>query len=280
MTEIAAAGQRRITMPGRPSLQDRYDRLVAAEFTAQPVTSVDLLTEIDLARLPAPVRRFVARSGALGRPKVQNVRVEFDAQMWRKPGQAPMQATSVQYNFFTRPTRLFLMKARMFGLPVRALHVYAREQATFTVRVASLVSMVDQRGDEISAAETVTVLNDMCVFAPGSLVDRHLTWEPIDDRSAGVIFANGPRRVTATLIFNERDELVDFYSDDRPDSSTGTFRPMRWSTPIGDYRGIDGYHLATRGETVYAYPDGPFTYGRFTLRSIAYDVSGPAPHWA
>ena len=36
------------------------------------------------------------------------------------------------------------MSARMFGLPVRALHVYRAEQATFTVRVASTVTMIDQ----------------------------------------------------------------------------------------------------------------------------------------
>ena len=55
----------------------------------------------------------------------------------------------------------------MFGLPVRALHLYRGEDATFQVRVASLVNMVNVAGDEISASETVTVLNDMCAFAPG-----------------------------------------------------------------------------------------------------------------
>jgi hypothetical protein len=30
--------------------------------------------------------------------------------------------------------------------------------------------------------------------------------------------------------------------------------------------------VATRGETVWHYPDGPFAYGRFTLTDIRYDV--------
>ena len=34
---------------------------------------------------------------------------------------------------------------------------------------------------------------------------------------------------------------------------------------------------AHHGLAVYAYPDGPFTYGDFRLRSIAYDVPGPRP---
>ncbi len=264
-------------MPGLSSLQDRFDRIVAAEFAAQPLATADPLTEADLGHLPAPVRRYVWLSGAVGRPRVQNVRVVFDARMWRKPGGTPMQATSVQYNFFGRPTRLFLMKARMFGLPVRALHAYAHEDATFTVRVASVRNVVDLSGDAISSAETVTVLNDMCFFAPASLIDPRLSWQPVDDRNTVVTFTNGRRRVAATLVFNDRDELVDFWSDDRPDSSTGRFVPMRWNTPIDDYREIGGRRQAAQGAAVWAYPDGPFTYGDFTVRSIDYDVLGPTP---
>jgi hypothetical protein len=195
--------------------------------------------------------------------------------MYRKPGQAPMQARSVQYSFFGRPTRLFLMDARMFGLPVRALHVYRQERATFTVRVASTLNMVNLSGEQISAAETVTVLNDLCLMAPGALVDHRLAWSPVDDRSAAVTFTNDPHTVTATLVFNDRDELVDFSSDDRPDSSTGHFTEMRWSTPVTEYRDADGRHLLHRGAAVYHRPDGPFTYGEFTMRSIQYDVPGP-----
>ena len=260
------------------SLQARYDQVVAAEFAAQPLrAAAPLLTPEDLARLPAPVRRYVERSGAIGMPRPQNMRVVLDADMYRGPGQAPMRATSIQHTFFDRPARLFLMKARMLGLPVRALHVYRQEQATFTVRVASLVNMVDLRGDEISAAETVTVLNDLCLMAPGALVDPRLAWAPVDDRTAAVTFANGPHRVRATLVFNDCDELVDFWSDDRPEASSGRLVPARWSTPVDKYRDVGGLHLLHRGSAVYARPDGPFTYGTFTLRSIEYDVAGPGP---
>jgi hypothetical protein len=260
----------------RPVSRARFDELVRAEFAAQPLTPAVALTEDDLAPLPIPVQRYVRASGAVGRPRPRNVRIEFDAVMRRRPGEPGMAARSIQYNVFGRPSRLFFMTARMFGLPVGALHVYRLEEATFTVRVASLVNMVDQDGPEISRAETVTVLNDLCVFAPGALVDPRLRWQAIDDRSAAVELANGPHRVSATLVFDERDDLVDFWSDDRPDSSSGRFVPMRWSTPLGDHRTFGGIRLPARGSTVYTRPDGPFTYGEFTLRSVAYDLPGPA----
>ena len=258
-------------------LQKQYDAIVAAEFGAHTPGDPQPLQEADLASLPEPVRRYVRATGALGRPRPRNVRVEFDAGMRRRPGADPMPSTSIQFNFFDRPTRLFLMEARMFGLPVRALHIYRDETATFRVRVASLLDMVNLSGPEISAAETVTVLNDLCLMAPGALADPRLAWTPVDDRTAVVTFTNGPHRVAATLTFNDRDELVDFWSDDRPDSSTGSFVPMRWSTPVSEYRDVNGLHLVHRGSAVYAHPDGPFTYGAFTLRSIEYDVMAPSP---
>ena len=259
------------------NLQKQYDAVVAAEFEAHPLGDPQPLQEDDLARLPEPVRRYVRATGAVGRPRPRNVRVEFDAGMRRRPGDRPMPSTSIQYNFFDRPTRLFTMKARIYGLPVGALHLYREEAATFQVRVASLVNVVDLKGEGISRTETVTVLNDLCFFAPGALADPRVTWEAVDDRTAVVRFANGPHRVSATLLFNDADELVDFWSDDRPEGGGGVLRQMRWNTPIDDYRDVDGRHVGHHGLAVYAYPDGPFTYGDFRLRSVAYDVAGPTP---
>jgi hypothetical protein len=257
------------------SYDRRHAEAVADEFARQPLGASLLLVEADLERLPEPLKRYIRASGAIGRSRPQNVRVAFDALMRRKPGAAPMVSTSVQYNFFGQPARLFLMQARMFGVPVRALHLYRHEAATFQVRLLDLKTIVDQAGPEISAAETVTVLNDWCFMAPGALTDERLAWQPIDDRSALVTFTNGPHRVSATLIFNERDELVDFWSDDRPDGGAGGFVPCRWNTPIGEYRDLDGMRLPTWGGAVWNRAERPFMYGEFRLRSLRYDVPGP-----
>jgi hypothetical protein len=254
------------------SFDERWAGAVREELAAQPRGDAPVLTAADLSTLPAPVRRYVEASGAVGRPAPRTMRLVCDAVMRRRPGEAGMAATSTQVNAFGRTARMFLMRARMFGLPVKALHLYRGDTATFQVRAAGLVTMVDEAGDGISRCETVTVLNDLCVFAPGVLADPRLAWEPIDDRSAAVAFTNGRWTVRATLLFNERDELVDFWSDDRPENVDGGFVERRWSTPLSDYRVLAGMRIATHGDAVYARPDGPFAYGEFTIRSLEYDV--------
>jgi hypothetical protein len=81
------------------SVQREFISKVKNEPIEQPLTSEEILTESELMHLPAPVRKYIAYTGAIGKSKPQNVRIEFDAQMTSKLGAEPMKATSVQYNF-------------------------------------------------------------------------------------------------------------------------------------------------------------------------------------
>jgi hypothetical protein len=244
------------------------------EFTSQPLKHESILTEQEIKHLPACVQKYLTYTGAVGRSKIQNMYLEFDADMFRKPGDKPMKSHSVQYNFFGSYSRLFLMKAVKTGIPFRALHVYRNEQATFQVKVAELFKVVDVSGEDLTKAETVTLLNDMCIFAPGSLVDNRLIWNEQDSLSVKVTLTNGRYVVSAILYFNETGELVNFISDDRSAlQDDGTMKLVRWETPLSNYREFEGRKIPTYGKTTWKYPEGDFTYGVFTLKSIRYNNS-------
>ena len=160
----------------------------------------------------------------------------------------------------------------MFFIPFRALHIYKNSQATFQVRVANLFNIVDISGKELTSAETVTLLNDICIFVPAALIDNRLKWEEIDSLSTKVMLENGQFNVSAFLYFNTQGELINFVSDDRSAlQDDGTLRKARWSTPIKDYREIGGRKIPTYGETIWNYPEGDFTYGTFNLKNIRYN---------
>jgi len=243
------------------------------EFASQPLLTEMVLTEQEITHLPVCVQKYLVYTGAVGKSKTQNMCIEFDANMYRKPGDKPMKSHSVQYNFYGNYSRLFLMKACQMGIPFRALHIYTNEQATFQVKVAELFKVVDIKSEELTKAETVTLLNDMCIFAPGSLTDKRLTWTEPDALSAKVTLTNGKYIVSAILYFNETGELINFVSDDRSAlQDDGTMKQVRWSTPVSDYKEFEGRKVPTVGKTIWHYPEGNFTYGVFTLRSIKYNV--------
>jgi hypothetical protein len=229
-----------------------------------------IATEQDIVTLPAPVRRYLRAGGCLGRPRPAVVHVVFDAVMMRKPGGAGMPGVAEQIDRFDVPKRLFYMRSRMFGLPVKVLHNYEGHHASMVVRVASLFNVVDIHSDELARTETVTLLNDLAVFAPAWLVDPRLTWRPVNDRQADVTFTNGPHTITASLWFNDAGELVNFTSEDRGAlQDDGSFKYVRWSTPMRAYREFDGQRVATEGDAIWHYPEGDFVYGRMKLKSYA-----------
>ena len=76
--------------------------------------------------------------------------------------------------------------------------------------------------------------------------------------------------MTAELSFDAEGRLVDFASEDRGMlGKDGRLRLLRWTTPLGEYREIGGWTVATEGEAIWHLPEGPFTYGRMQLTAYA-----------
>ncbi len=229
----------------------------------------ELLTEADLQPLPDSVQRYLRSANVINKPKVKNVRIRFNGQM-RDKGKDFFPFTSEQYNFFDRPTRLFFMKGQMFGLTVPGYHKYSDAQATMDIRLFGLFPIVQQSGKIMDKTETVTLFNDMCLMAPATLIDRRIQWQEIDRNSARAIFTNQGITISAILYFNDRGQLINFRSDDR--TAIAEMKQYPFFTPVSDYQNINDTNIMSRGEAVWGYPDGNFTYGKFVLKDIDYNL--------
>jgi hypothetical protein len=234
------------------------------------------ITEADLAPLPPPVQRYLRVTGFVGQPRITSYQLRFRGRMRGSPTDPWMPFEAIQQSFADAPTRLFLMDATMTGVPVQSFHRFVGPSATFAVKVAGAVTMVDARGPDMDRAETVTLFNDMCILAPGTLISPSIAWEPIDDRTARARFTNGAHTVEATLHFDAEGQLVDFVSDDRLRSSRdgSSFARQRFSTPLRGYQAYGPVRLARFGEARWhaPAPEGEFAYGEFELLEISYGV--------
>ena len=244
---------------------DRNALLACATPAALPVT------EADLAGLPQLMVAYLRRMEVVGRAHVRNMRVTFKAQMRSSPTAPWMQATATQYEFFGRPARLFHMNATRAGMPIDVLHRYVDSSATFQVRIAGLIPIVDKHGAQITNDETVTLMNDVLVMAPAAVLDLPFTFEKIDESSLRATFHNAGFTVSAVLRFDDAGDLVGFTSTDRAHDREGG--AASWSTPISGYRQVDGIRIGALGDANWIEPAGEWTYGRFEITSIAYNVT-------
>ncbi|UZN04975.1 DUF6544 family protein [Cellulomonas sp. S1-8] len=266
---------------GPTSLHARWRRQATrALLEVDPAPSP--LTEKDLVGLPGPLAAYVRRSGAIGRPRVVSVDVTFHGRIRGAPDQPWMSFTGRQVNTYgPRPQRAFLLDATRSGLPVTVLHQYADATATMRAKVLSLVPVLDAAGPEMDQGETVTVLNDLVVLAPGAIADAPVRWTALDDTHVRAEYTDGDRCVCAVLTFDAAHDLVDFTSEDRfrasPDGRS--FTRQRWSTPLRAHRDTDGRRVLASGAGRWhpPHPGPAFTYVEIHVDDVRDNPRGLAP---
>ena len=240
-----------------------------------------VVTEADLARLPDPVARYVRRSGAVGQPRVRSFVAEIHGRIRGGPGEPWMTFNGRQLNTYGDiPQRLFYLDATMHGLPVTVFHVFDEHGASMRGKVLSLLPILDAEGPEMDRGETVTMLNDLVVFAPGALVDAPVQWTRLGSSRVRATYTREDQSVTAELVFSPAGDLVDFISHDRSRASAdgASFTRLRWNTPLTGYGVRGDRRVAVEGVGMWdaPVPEGHFIYIDFYVDDLAYNVTSPA----
>lgn len=233
-----------------------------------------VVREEDLSHLPEPVQKYLRFAGVVGKPRVRNFRAAGTGSMHRSSGDRGMKITTRQYNFFNEPARLYYITSSVFGIPVDGLHAYIGDSATMRINAAYFFPVVDAGGEKMKMSENVTLFNDMCLFAPATLINRDILWEPVDPRTAWARFTHNGITISAMLYFGESGKLTGFVSDDRYMSADGkAYARYQWSTPVKRYRDFDGRKVPVSCEASWKMTDRDFTYVRFTLDEIEYNCT-------
>ena len=259
-------------------MKKQYLNEVSSRLRQENFYSTDVLTDNDMQHLPEPVKKYIRYAGFVGKEKISSVFLKASGQIRSSEKSGWMQFTSEQYNFFENPFRAFYIRAVKMGVPAVGLHLYKNETATMVIKLLNLLKVVDAKGPEMNQAETVTVLNDMCFMAPGSLINRNITWETMDGGQVKATFTNGQIIVSTILTFDEEGKLVNFLSFDRFETSDGKiYINNPWETPVTEYRTVNGYRLPSKADVIYKRPEGDFCYLEFRLEDIEYNVKNLVP---
>jgi len=257
---------------GTTTFHNKYERDVKTGLIQTASVPESILTETDIEYLPEPVKNYIRYTGFVGKPRINNFRLEFNGQIRKNEQSEWMPFTTVQYNFLEESTRLFFMKAFMKKLPVGGYHCFINGKAFMDIRLFSLFKVQYQSGNEMNISETVTFFNDMCCMAPGTLIDKRIKWVEVDGNNVKAEFSNNNITISAWLSFNDNGELINFISEDRyAYVDNAGMQKFAWTTPLKDYKKVDGFNLASYAEAIYKYPEGDLCYGTFHLIHVEYN---------
>ncbi len=253
-------------------MKNQFVREVEKNLKRTAGLPVGILGEKDIQHLPLLIRKYLKYSGSLGKDKIHNMRVLLKGQMRGGPDEPWMGIRAEQYTFFDDPTRLFYIKARKAGLPVRGIHLYKNEEAMMLIKLLGLFTVVDEKGPVMDKSETVTMFNDMCMMAPATLIDKRIEWEEMDASNVRAAYTNGKQSITAKITINEKGQIVDFLSQDRSELRGKDFVQVPWSTPVENYANINGFMLPRNADAVYHRDEGKYSYAKFVIEDVEYNV--------
>ncbi|OFX25221.1 MAG: hypothetical protein A2V77_17795 [Anaeromyxobacter sp. RBG_16_69_14] len=260
-----------------------YREVRALELQLTPAQDA-IVTDADLAPLPAAAQRYLRFMGAVGKPRIWSLRVGFEGRFKLARDSDWLPCKTIQYNSRDELARLFYMTIRVKLIPMLGRDTYLRGKGRMLGRALDLITVVDGSGPEFDIGELVTYLNDAILMAPSMLLGSETTWTAVDDLAFDITFADRGTTVRARVFLDERGAPMNFSTTDRfmdDPARPGHYVRARWMTPMDDWMEVEGRRLPTSGKAVW-YPEGaaPLPYADFRLvaGTVAFNVApGEAP---
>ena len=242
--------------------RDLAERLERDARSLEAPASPDIVTEDEVAGLPATVQRYLRFMGVVGRPAVTSFRAHLRGEFRMRPGQRFMRTEIWQYNTSAPIARVFWMRIDMAGglLPMVGRDSYLDGRGRMLGKLLDTVVVADGEGEPFDIGELTTWLNDAAMMAPSMLLRAPVSFQEVDDDSFALSLTDAGRTVSARVLLDGLGAPVDFHTEDRYADLPGGPVQMPWSTPIDGWRVVDGRPVPTRGSAVWHLPEGDFTY--------------------
>ncbi len=246
------------------SIRAERERLVAA---AQP--SDVTVSEERLAALPEPVQRHLRQAGVVGHAIPRVITLTQTGRLRSAPDSGWM--TFVAEETYSTNPPAFVWHA---WFPTRRLPIvfgrdhYLDGEGHITMKLLGTLPVASGGGDRpMNEASLVRYLNEMMWF-PAAFVGDHLTWTPVDERSADVTLTDRGMSATARLFFDAEGRLVNFRAER---FNTTSEQRETWETPLDDHGERAGLQMPLAGSAVWQRETGPFAYIELAVTSVRYE---------
>lgn len=251
-----------------------YKENLSRALSADDSCNDEIITEKELQDLPVVIQKYLRYVGVVGKKKINQFAIDIDGEMRLDENKDWAPITAEQKTFINQGIRLFYMTMKYKGIPINGLHHFEKGEASMVIKILDLIKVVDQRGEIMNKAETVTFFNDMCIFAPSTLIDADIIWQEIDELSIMAHYTHEGITISAQLFFNEKGQLINFVSNDRYKiENNNAYAQIKWSTPVSGYKNFNGYNLASTGEGIWHYEDRDFSYIKMNIKNVHYNIS-------
>ncbi|GBD91879.1 hypothetical protein BMS3Abin04_02611 [bacterium BMS3Abin04] len=234
----------------------------------------ETIKEEDIATLPKPVQRYFRYCGYIGKVKMVNAKIDLEnVFLKRAPNNKWMRLNCRQYNSVSKPTRIIYLKNNILGIiPFEARDKCQNGKGNMLIKLLKLFTVADAKGLEMDKSALVTVLSETFIIPTYALQD-YIEWEAVDNNNAKATLTYNDIKVSGAFNFNDKGEMVSFYTDDRYFAEKdGAYKKIPWSVIVDNYMEKDGIKFPCEIKVIWHYESSDFEYFKCKISNIEYNI--------
>lgn len=211
-----------------------------------------------LESLPIVVQNYFKHVLKEGQPYISKVKLKHKGRF--KTGKDKKWSAIKGKQYFSAWKPGFIWEGRIAGI-VSARDKYLNDKGSLTIKLLDVFKISEGKGSTFDQGELLRWLGESVWFPTNLLPSERLTWEPVDDNSAKLIFNYNDLNIFYIVTFNEQHELVKFETRRYMDAST--LKP--WFGECSNYQEVEGVKVPFNIKASWKLDDGDFNYVDFYI---------------
>ncbi|MDG1278164.1 MAG: hypothetical protein P8O16_12855 [Algoriphagus sp.] len=232
---------------------------------------VEVFSEEEIKNLPKPVKNWHLASGAIGKPKARNGKLNQVAQMKMKPNQKDwFEAKALQYTVVDPPSFNWAVDLKMNPIMwIEGRDSFKAGKGEMLIKLNSLINIVNASGLRIDEGALQRFLGEM-VWFPSLAISPFVSWEELDELSAKATMEFQNTRGSGTFYFNEAGDFVKFialrFQGDDPNAAR-----KEWIMTVEEYAFFEGIKVPSKMKATWNLEQGEWNWLKLEVKNLEYN---------
>jgi hypothetical protein len=225
--------------------------------------------------LPLPIQRHLTYAITAAAPSIRTVRLLHSGTFRTGPEQRWSPIAGEQYFSACVPGFVWFASMRVAPMVwIQARDRLVNGRGNMLIKLLSAFTIADASGPEIDQGAALRWLAES-VWFPSAFAADTVSWEAIDAHSARASLRTAGSPVRAIFEVDRDGRIVQLHAERFRDLGGGRSVLTPWSGRYSDYAEFGGFRVPSSVEVTWDLPDGPFSYARFNLTALEYNVPEP-----
>lgn len=235
--------------------------------------NLPISSENDILHLPKILQKWIINSGAIGKPKVQTVRLKQVGTMRTKKNSKWIPFEATQYFNVENPS--FVWKTKVAAMPL--INMIGRDKledgkGEMLINLAGLIPVVKKADNpKINSGAMLRYLAEICWF-PSAALNNYLSWEIMNSNSAKATFIHKGQSVSGIFSFNDQGCFIAFEGE-RYYGGNKNSQLETWRITAEDYKVFHDIKIPFKCKVTWQLKEGDFNWLNLEVLAIDYNSS-------